>query len=238
MACALRMTSGTSSQSNFQSSKRGRKSASLPGRFQSSRGSMASVAHVQIADPVDQRLALLGVGAADGIADEFLVVMARLHHGGAAEERLAHGDAAPHQDALPLGRALVGIEMRAHGGVDAVGADQDIGRGLLDDLPSRSTKRAVTLPPFCSKSAMRRPNLIRSAPSICLARVEQDHLQLAAMDGELRPRQAGMAAARIGPDRLAVAVGVAQLAAFRWRCRPAPVRDRGPRGCGRRPPGC
>ena len=45
-----------------------------------------------------------------------------------------------------------------------------------------------------------------------LGGVEQDHLQLAAMDGELRPRQAGMAAARIGPDRLAVAVGVAQLA--------------------------
>ena len=40
----------------------------------------------------------------------------------------------------------------------------------------------------------------------------EDHLQLAAMDRELRPRQAGMAAARIGPDRLAMPVGVAQLA--------------------------
>src|SRR5476651_2180966 len=48
------------------------------------------------------------------------------------------------------------------------------------------------------------------------------HLQLAAMDRELRPRQAGMAAARIGPDRLAVAVGIAQLArldAGRGQCR-------------------
>jgi hypothetical protein len=44
--------------------------------------------------------------------------------------------------------------------------------------------------------------------------VQQDHLQLAAMDGELRPGQAGMPPARIGPDRLAVAVGVAQLAGF------------------------
>ena len=91
-----------------------------------------AVAHVQVADPVDQRLAALGMGAADRIADEFLVVMAGLHHRGAAEERLADGDAAPHQDALPLGRALVRIEMRAHGGVDAVGADQDVGLDVLD----------------------------------------------------------------------------------------------------------
>src|SRR5215211_3552015 len=32
--------------------------------------------------------------------------------------------------------------------------------------PSRSAKRAVTLLPFCSKPAMRRPNLMRPAPSI------------------------------------------------------------------------
>ena len=125
---------GTSSQSKFQLSKRGRKSSSLPGRFQSSRGSDRAVAHVEVADPVDQRLAPLGVGAADRIADEFLGVMARLHHGGAAQERLADGDAAPHQDALPLGRAFVGIEVRAHGGVDAVGADQDVGLRRLDGL--------------------------------------------------------------------------------------------------------
>src|SRR5260370_29356461 len=47
-----------------------------------------------------------------------------------------------------------------------------------------------------------------------LGRAIQDHLQLAAMDRELRPRQAGMPAARVGPDRLAVAVCVDQLAGF------------------------
>ena len=50
-------------------------------------------------------------------------------------------------------------------------------------------------------------------------RLEQDHLQLAAMDRELRPRQSGMAAARVGPDRLAVPVGVAQLARLDAGCR-------------------
>ena len=59
---------------------------------------------------------------------------------------------------------------------------------------------------------MRRPNLICLLAQHRLGGVEQDHLQLAAMDRELRPRQAGVAAARIGPDRLAVPVGVAQLA--------------------------
>src|SRR5260370_21715349 len=120
MGGAARMTPGTSSQSNFQSSKRGRKSESLPGRFQSSRGSIAP-SPMEVADPVDQCLTLLGVGAAHGIADEFLVVVARLHHGGTAQERLADRDAAPHQDALPLRRAFVGVEMRAHGGGDAGG---------------------------------------------------------------------------------------------------------------------
>src|SRR5260221_6610967 len=74
------------------------------------------------------------MGAADRIADEFLGMMARLDHGGAARERLADAHAAPHQDALPFGRAFVGIEMRAHGGVDTVGADQNVGLGLLDRL--------------------------------------------------------------------------------------------------------
>ena len=101
-----------------------------------------AVAHVEVADPVDQRLAALGMGAADRIADEFLGVMAGLHHGGAAEVRLADGDAAPHQDALPFGRAFVGIEMRAHGGVDAVGADQDVGLDRLDDLCRRDRRSA------------------------------------------------------------------------------------------------
>src|SRR5476651_527051 len=91
-----------------------------------------AIAHMQVADPVDQRLALFGVRTADRIADEFLRVMACLHHGGAIEERLADGDAAPHQDALPLGGTFVGMELCAHGGVDAVGADQDIGFGGLD----------------------------------------------------------------------------------------------------------
>ena len=71
---------GTSSQSKFQFAKRGRKSASLPGRFQSSRGSMAPSpmcrSQIQLisASPLSAWARLIG------IADELLVVMAGLHH--------------------------------------------------------------------------------------------------------------------------------------------------------------
>ena len=171
-----------------------------------------AVAHVQVADPVDQRLAGLGVPAADRIADELLRVVARLHHGGAAEIRLADGDAAPHQDALPLGRAFVGIEVRAHGGVDAVGADQDVGLRRLDGIAAAVDEAGDDLAALLleGREAAAEPDLVRAQH--LPGRLEQDHLQLAAMDRELRPRQAGVPAARIGPDRLAVAVGIAQLA--------------------------
>ena len=79
-------------------------------------------------------------------------------------------------------------------------------------VPSRSTKRAVTWS-RCLREARDAAAELDPVRAQHLPRgVEQDHLQLAAMDRELRPRQAGMAAARIGPDRLAVAVGIAQLA--------------------------
>ena len=90
------------------------------------------VAQMQVADPVYQRLAVFAVAAADRVADEFLVLVAGLHHGGAVEERLGDGDAAPHHHALPLGRAFIRIEVSAYRRMDAVGADQDIGSDLVD----------------------------------------------------------------------------------------------------------
>jgi hypothetical protein len=82
----------------------------------------------------------------------------------------------------------------------------------LDDRCRRDRrKRAVTVRPS-ARSRDAPAELDRARAQHPLGGAIQDHLQLAAMDGELRPRQAGMAAARISPDGLAVAVGVAQLA--------------------------
>src|SRR6185503_1749331 len=137
------------------------------------------------------------------------------------------GDAAPHQDALPLGRALVGVEVRTHRRMDAVGADQDVGLGGLDDAAvavgeASGHLRALLLE---GGDAPAKVDPVGAEPAF--GAVEQDHLQFAAMNRELRPRQAGMAAARIGPDGLAMAIGVAQLArldAGRGQCRLEPER--------------
>ena len=90
------------------------------------------------------------------------------------------------------------IRMSAFGGLDGLAVAVDEARRDLAALLLEARDAPAELDPL---RAQHLPG-----------GVEQDHLQLAAMDGELRPRQAGMAAARIGPDRLAVAVGVAQLA--------------------------
>ena len=104
------------------------------------------------------------------------------------------------------------MEVRAHGGVDAVGADQDIGLGRLDDRTVAVGEARRDLAALLLEARDAPAELDAPRAQHPLGGAIEDHLQLAAMDGELRPRQAGMAAARIGPDRLAMAVGVAQLA--------------------------
>src|SRR5471032_3324578 len=112
--------------------------------------------------------------------------------------------------------------MRTHRGVDAVGADQYVGLRRLDGAAVAVDEAGEDLAALLleRRDAAAEPDLVRAQD--LLRGLEQDHLQLAAMNRELRPRQAGVAAARIGPDRLAVAVGVAQLArldAGRGQCR-------------------
>src|SRR6185437_16656098 len=127
-------------------------------------------------------LAALGMHAADRIADELLRVVSCLHHRGAAEERLAHGDTAPHEDALPLRRPFVGIKVGTHGGVDAVGADQDIAFGLSDRLAIAidELRENLVAPLLEADDAMAEldPSVTQPPPGS----VEQQHLQLAAMD--------------------------------------------------------
>ena len=78
-------------------------------------------------------------------------------------------------------------------------------------LPDGSAKRAMTLSPRCSKLVSRWPVTTALGAQPLVDRGEQDLVQLAARDRNLRPAVAGGAAARLGPDQLAVLVVEGEL---------------------------
>jgi hypothetical protein len=98
------------------------------------------------------------------------------------------------------------MELRTHGGMDPVGADQDvagaIGRsGKMRDYAIRTLIEAEQ--PMTDVDR-------RFANPLRGGLIEQA-LQLAAMDRELRPGVARVQATGLGPDALAEAVAVDQL---------------------------
>ena len=78
-------------------------------------------------------------------------------------------------------------------------------------LPDGSAKRAMTLSPRCSKLVRRWPVTTASRAQPLVDRREQDLVQLAPRNRNLRPAIAGGAAARLGPDQLAVLVVEGEL---------------------------
>ena len=158
-----------------------------------------------LGDPIDLEFAV-GVGfLRDRIADEFQGFVAGHDHGAAGEERIRRGDAAPEDAPVPDRRAFVGIELFADRGVNAVGRDQKravmaAGRfsgRLVDEIGADAVR---CLGPVAQMMAGE--NIFAAQP---FGRgIEQDLLQRAAMDRELRPFVAGLDPARLAPDRLAV----------------------------------
>mgnify|MGYP003136857680 CR=1 FL=1 len=136
--------------------------------------------------------------------------MAGHHHRAAGEERIGLADRAPEDAAVPLRRPLVGMEGGAHGRVDAVGGDQQV---RLDRLALSAPVDEARRHPLPVLLELRQPPVGADArpPEPFASRLVEDHLQPAAVDGILRPAIAGVAAARLAPDLLAVPVGVDQF---------------------------
>src|SRR6202022_2320294 len=114
------------------------------------------------------------------------------------------GDAAPQDAPVPARRAFLRVECLADRGGNAAGGDQQgalMGPGrlacrLVDEI---SADAAGALGPVVEMMAGE--NVRRAEP---FGRgVEQDLLQRAAVDRELRPFVARLGAARLAPDRLA-----------------------------------
>jgi len=131
-------------------------------------------------------------------------------HRGAGEVRPGLDDAAVMQIAVEH-RLLALVELLAHGGVDAVGADQNIALGLADRLARRigEARDHGVAALLELRQAMAGDDSARTQP--LADRGEQYLVQLAARDRNLRPAITGGAAARLGPDQLTVLVVEGEL---------------------------
>ena len=157
-----------------------------------------------LGDPVDQGEPRLRIRMGDRIEDDAVLVRAQPHERRARADRFRPGHAAPHDAAAPVDRRLVWMHLRAHGRVDAVGADEQCGRkirtvairrGHLNGHPS------VRQPPV-ARHARAKPHGIGANPLHDLA--VQQHLQLAAVHGVLRPLVPGEPPAPLRVDVVAV----------------------------------
>ena len=137
--------------------------------------------------------------------------MAGHDHGAAGQEGVAFGDAAPQDAAVPDRRAFLRIELFAHRRMDAVGGDQQRAFMAAGRLPVALSMKSARTPPG-SRSTRRDDGWSGCSCAQSLGRgIEQDLMQRAAMDGELRPFVAGLDPARFAPDRLAVFGEIRQL---------------------------
>jgi hypothetical protein len=173
--------------------------------------------HGELGDPVDERSAFVGVALRDGIAHEFLVLIAGHDHRASVEERLTFGHRTP-QDALREVRfAFIGIERVAQHGMDAVGTDErstlHFQRRTVAALETRSHRIALLLERLergVGHDALAAQPLDRGL-------IEQ-HLQIAAVNRVLRHCVTGRDAARLTPDQLAEFVVVLELAGLDCGC--------------------
>ena len=132
-------------------------------------------------------------------------------HRAAGQERRPVARAAPQHQPVPARRALVRKQHLAHPRMNAVGADQDIaargldmGAGAIEEMRDHA---ALVLRERAEPAA----GVDRLRPEPLLDRAMDHALQAAAMNRELRHVVAGVEAARLAPDFLAVAVEIIQF---------------------------
>src|SRR5205823_6453890 len=126
------------------------------------------------------------------------------------EVGIALDDAAVVQIAVE-DRGFAGIEVPAHGGVDAVGTDQQVTLDLTDGLTGRIDETRDDLVATLLQAGEMMTGRNRLRPQPFSDRRQQDLVQLAARDRNLRPAIAGGLAARLRPDQLPVLVVEGEL---------------------------
>ena len=160
---------------------------------------------LDLADPVDELIAVLIGVAAQRIDQHRRMPRADAGDAGAGQERLPPRRATPQVEAAKTERPLVGIVLRAHRGVDAVAGDQHVAfrrrqRPALRIGEVRGDAAAALLD---AHAAMPGDEVVRPDP---LAHGGQQHpLQVGAKQRDMRPQMAGRLAERLAIDELAVA---------------------------------
>ena len=154
----------------------------------------------EFGDPVGEGSAGVVGGAGDGVGDEFLEFVAGHDHRAAGEEGGAFGDAAPEDGAVPDGGAFVGVVFGAKGRVDAVGADEEgaFGGGGVFEVGADGGGGFFVVGEVVGLVDV-------GVAEAGAGGLEEEHLEFAAVDGELGPVVAGFAAAGFVPDGAAVA---------------------------------
>src|SRR4051812_6527966 len=160
------------------------------------------VGRLDFPQPVDELAALL----VDAVAYRVVHQLARLepacpHHAGAREHRLPARDPAPHVDAGITRRAFGRIELLAN---DRMYSVATYGRRAPDGLAVLDLQHDVVF--FLGNRNTMRIQVQAVRADALLERLEQDHLQVAAMDRKLRPFVAGAPPKRLAVDQLAEAV--------------------------------
>ncbi len=131
--------------------------------------------------------------------------MAGHDHGAARQKLVRRGDAAPKDAPIPDRRTFLRIELFAHRGVNAVGGDQQFAFMGARGLAGRPVDEFGADAIGCFSPAgevMTGEDILAAQP--LGGGIEQDLLQGAAVDRELRPFVSGLDAALFAPDRLAV----------------------------------
>jgi len=157
--------------------------------------------------PVDQLQAVI-TGSTDRI-DHHLAMRqpSRPHHAGAGQNRFPSRHPAPHVDAGIARLAFAGEKLLAHRRIDAVAGDRDaaahVGAGSASGPVGKMHAHAglVLLDAGAVMAGME-----PVAPDAGNERTEQDHLQIAAMDRELRMIVARRASQRLLINQLAKSV--------------------------------
>ena len=127
------------------------------------------------------------------------------HHRASGQIRIAFDDPAIVQIAVEH-RGFAGIEMPAHGGVDAVGTDQQVSFRFARRLAGRIDEAGKDLVAALLQACELVAGDERPRTQAGMDGREQDVLQLAARDRDLRPVVTRGLAARLGPDQLPMPV--------------------------------
>src|SRR5262245_25106184 len=159
-------------------------------------GRVGAIAHAIGHDPVNQLFACLA--ACNGIKHQLVVKAPADDHGAPVEEGLGGGGAAPHQYAIPLEARFVRIEPPAHGGMNAVAANENVA-GDRRACAARALEAGFDAALLLGKGDKGGTTTDGGAAKPLPHGIAQHAWQIPAVKGELRHLVASFHSARLAP---------------------------------------